>query len=427
MNGDKSKGKVLYISSRFPALSMTFVANEMNGIQEQGYDVSVCTIWDPIPGHKGHPAEIPFLDKVVTTNLKSFKNWALILKTLLTKPSILILFAQLVPGHLKSPWLFAKLLVALPKGIIAGRWVKDNQIIWIHAHFITTPTTVALIASKISGVGYTATAHAFDITSTNPKIVNGSVPIKCKNAAAIITISKYNKIDMLTRWPELEHIRLEVIYNGIDTSAFSPQPHSIANNKNNKVSILGVSNLNEKKGFKYLIEAVSILINRGHQAKLNIYGEGPERANLEAQIQALGKSESIVLHGSATQDQVASLCASTDIFALASIPLPSGDADGLPTVLIESLAAEVPTVSTQVTGIPEIIIDGETGKCVPAADADALADALEWIILNPVKSKEMAKKGRELVLTEFDRTIATTRIDKLWQELNGFINAPQNK
>lgn len=411
------KGKILYVTSRFPALSMTFVANEMAGVQHLGYDVHVCTIWDPLSNHNGHPAEIQFLNKVVTTQLKSASNWAIVLGKLVTNPGILLLILQLIPGHLKSPWLFAKLLAAIPKGILAGSWAKKNDIKWIHAHFLTTPTTVALIASKISKIPFSATAHAFDITSKNPRITNGSVPLKCKEADAIVTISNYNKDDILTRWPELKEVRLEVIYNGIDTAAFSPRDSTTTLTEKRTKQILSVSNLNAKKGFYYLIKAAGILLDRDHDIVLDIYGEGPERARLESLIEELGRADKIKLHGSVNQAQVAALCSDTDIFALASIPLESGDADGLPTVLIESLAVEIPTVSTQVTGIPEIIIDGVTGMCVPPADAKALADALEWILIHPKEAADMGRKGRELVLSKFDKYVATAHLDSLWQEL----------
>ena len=411
------KGNILYVTSRFPSISATFVTNEMTGVQQLGYDVHICTIWNPLSDHKGHPAEAQFLDKVVTTGLNSLANWGIALTTLITNPGILLLVLKLVPGHLKSPWLFAKLLAAIPKGLIAGSWAKKNNVKWIHAHFLTSPTTVALIASKVSKIPYSATGHAFDITSEDPRIINGSVALKCKEAATIITISNYNRDDIIARWPELKDIRLEVIYNGIDTAAFSPSDKPIDGSRKQTKQILSVSTLIAKKGFYYLIKAAGILLDKGHDIVLDIYGEGPERARLEALIEELGRADTIKLHGSANQDQVAALCTATDIFALASIPLKSGDADGLPTVLIESLAVEIPTVSTQVTGIPEIIIDGVTGKCVPPADVEALAYALEWLLNHPDEAKEMGKNGRELVLSKFDKTVATAKLDALWQEL----------
>lgn len=410
---------ILYITSRFPSITTTFIANEMVAVSQAGNKVTVATIWEPFQGHDGHPVEKAFLPGVVTSSLKSFKNWLIILKCVVTKPSVVVLFLQLLPGHLKSPWLFAKLFCALPKGLIIGNWAKKNDIDLIHAHFITIPTTVALFASKSSKIPYTATAHAFDITSKRPLLVNGSVEIKCKEAAAIVTISNYNKTDILTRWPALKDIDLRVIFNGIDTELFRPvadDNESDSQQYHNPVKILSVSSLNEKKGFAVLIEAANLLLKSGENIQLDIYGDGPLRSELQAQINDSGIAESVHLLGPITQSELADIYPSSDIFALACVPMKSGDADGLPTVLIESLSAKLPTVSTQVTGIPEIIIDGKTGFCVEANNPSAMADALKTLIHDSALAREFAENGRILVEEKFDRNRAASELNDLWNE-----------
>lgn len=408
--------RVLYVTSRFPSITATFIANEMAAVSATGAEVSIASLWSPLPGHEGHPVEIPMLPQVVPINLRDPRAWLSMAAAIKRRPSVLLLLAALVPGHLSSPWLFGKLLASIPRGLFYGEWAADNDMDRLHAHFLTTPTTVAMIAGKVAAIPYSATAHAFDITSEDPRIKNGSVSLKCRNADVIITISEYNRRDILSRWPELESINLEVIYNGIDTDLFAPGDRPRPLDHDGTVKVLTVSSLIEKKGHDYLIRAIAKLRQEGVDVRLDIYGEGPWHDTFAALITELGQEDGIALHGPTNQREVVELCHSVDIFGLACVVVASGDADGLPTVLIESLAAALPTLSTEVTGVPEIVIDGETGRCVAPNDVDALADAIKWMIDNPKQARAFGEKGRDLVTAKFERKIAAKQIRQAWSK-----------
>jgi glycosyltransferase involved in cell wall biosynthesis len=404
--------KVLYVTSRFPALSMTFVANEMCAIEKLGIKVDVATLWRPLGDHKGHPAEVPFLDRIFSSSLDPVKFFFTVF-LFLSKPSVIVTTLKLLPGHLSSPWLFAKLLAAIPKGILVGREAKKKKYDLIHSHFLTTPTTVALIASKYSGVPYTCTAHAFDITSSNPRMVNGSIPLKCNEAKQVITISNYNKKDILDRHPKVKAKKISIIYNGVNTDFFALRPQE-RNFDGKTVNVVCISNLNEKKGHEYLIRSIHILKKRNVNITLRLYGKGPMHNSLLQLTEELGLTDSVFFEGAINQSQSVGVLHSADIFALASIPLDSGDADGLPTVLIESLSCGVPTISTDVTGIPEIVIDKKTGLLVPPRDEVQLAEAILWMIDHPKQSQEFAKNGRELVMRQFNGALSARQLLDCW-------------
>jgi glycosyltransferase involved in cell wall biosynthesis len=412
--------RVLYVTSRFPSITATFIANEMAAVTETGADVHIAPLWKPLPGHDGHPVEIPLLPKAVPFDLRNPRTWLAMAKAVVRRPSVLKLLAELVPGHAKSPWLFGKLLGSIPRGLFFGSWAADNDMDRLHAHFLTTPTTVAMIAGHVAGIPYSATAHAFDITSTDPRIMNGSVSLKCRRADSIVTISEYNRRDILSRWPELADIRLEVIYNGIDTSTFTPDRAtpalSGALSGDGTVKILTVSSLIEKKGHEFMIRAVAGLRADGVDVRLDIYGEGPRQQLLADLIDELGVGDCVALRGPANQAEVVKLCQEADIFGLACCVVASDDADGLPTVLIEALAAGLPTVSTQVTGVPEIIIDGQTGRCVPPRDVEALQDAIRSMIANPDEARAMGAAGRQLVTERFRGDKAADELRTLWAD-----------
>jgi len=416
--------KILYVTSRFPSVTSTFVANEMAAVETLGREVHVSTVWPTLLSkgsaeHRGHPVERPFLPRLADTSLKSLLTWRNVFAAIVTRPSVLLTCAQLIPGHVRSPWLFGKLIASIPKGLATGIRAHELGAERIHAHFITTPTTVAMLAAEVAGIPFTATAHAFDITSRNPRLINGSVPLKCRRAETIVTISKYNRGDILNRWPELASEAIEVVYNGVDTTAFAPRGKDIPFEHEGPLRILSISSLNAKKGFEYLIRAFALLRASGIDAQLDVYGDGPDRSMLTSLINELNVADRVRLHGVIDQDRVAALCGEADIFALASVPLDSEDADGLPTVLIEALSSELPTVSTQVTGIPEIIVDGKTGRCVPPKNSEALSDALLWMIENPEAARAMGRAGRELVLDQFDRHRAARQLESIWQDNRG--------
>lgn len=412
--------RVLYVLSRFPAISHTFTANEMAVVDAEGAEVFAAAIWPTLPGTVPHELEKPFLPKTQYVSVRRLATWRGALRGLARRPGVLLDILRLVPGHLKSIYLPFKLVAAIPKGLYLGDWCARHGIDHVHAHFLTSPTTVAMIAARVAGVPYSFTAHAFDITSTLPRLVNGSIPLKCQQAALAVTISEYNRRYMLEHWPGVKRAPLEVIYNGIDTDLFKPREgqQPLTGPAGEPVRILSVSRLQEKKGYDYLVRAMAVLRDRGVNARLDVYGDGPVRESLDALIKSLDLGALVTLHGAASQNEVAEQYQQADLFALACVPLPWGDADGLPTVLIEALAAELPAVSTQVTGIPEIIRDGETGRCVPTRDVDALADAIQWLIEHPDEARTMGQRGRALVLERFDRRHNAKHLLERWRTIH---------
>ncbi|MEP7290095.1 MAG: glycosyltransferase family 4 protein [Chloroflexota bacterium] len=415
--------RVLYVVSRFPSLTTTFTTNEMAGIAAEGVDVFVAPIWKPLPDTKPHDVEKPFLSKIVSEELTSPQLWIGVLRGLLRRPQVLWVILTLVPDHLQSIYLFLKLLVALPKGIYLGWWCSQNGVDHIHAHFLTSPTTVALLASATSQIPYSYTAHAFDITSRDPKTVNGSVVEKCLRAALGVTISNYNRRYMLQRWPKIEKASLEVVYNGLDTSLFEPVKRApsqeSAADKQQAWRVLSVGRLTAKKGHDYLIKAVASLRSKGLDFRLDIFGDGELQAPLQALIDSLGDDcrQHIQLRGTLLQENLVNEYEQADMFALACVQVADGDIDGLPTVLIEALAMEVPTVSTDLSGIPEIVQDHVTGLCVPSGEVEPLADALLWMAQHPDEGKAMSRQGRQLVLERFDRRKNAAQLLALWRNL----------
>lgn len=406
--------KVLYVVSRFPSLTTTFTAYEMSTIQQAGVDVHVATVWAPEDASEPQTVEKPFCDKICELRLSNPALWLRSLQQIVLHPFILILFVQLLIGHLVSVYAVLKLLVSLPKGLYLGYWVKKNQFQHIHAHFLSSPATVALIASKISGVPYTVTIHAFDIFATNPYDLNGSIELKCEQAAACIVISQFNLNYMRKTWPKMGG-RFEVIYNGIDVEIFSSKTRHLPDPTSYR--ILSNGRLVYTKGHTFLIEAVAKLRKQNRNISLEIIGGGPMDSELRELTQKLGITEHVIFTGKMLQEEIINHYRASNLFVLACAISPDGDMDGLPVVLVEALAMELPTISTQVSGVPEIVQDKITGLCIPPHDSDKLADAIAYMIDHPDEARRMAQAGRQRVEQHFNRFESGKTLLNLWQSL----------
>jgi glycosyltransferase involved in cell wall biosynthesis len=184
---------------------------------------------------------------------------------------------------------------------------------------------------------------------------------------------------------------------GVDPNAFAPRAQT-ATVAGERFKMVFVGSLAPPKGLQVLIAAVELLAQRGRAVELTIVGEGPARAGLEALVQQKRLEKSVLMPGACNHDKVADYYRRSDAFVLASF------AEGVPVVLMEAMAMELPCVSTRITGIPELIDDGVNGLLVPPASAVALADAVERLIADPALARRIGLAGREKVLTKYQLT-----------------------
>lgn len=263
-----------------------------------------------------------------------------------------------------------------------------------HAHFATVATSVARLAARFAGIGYTLTAHAKDIFHED--IDAEQLRTKLAEAAAVVTVSDFN-IDFLDRVHALRPPHVARIYNGLRLDEFA-WSSPVARPRR----IVAVGRLVEKKGFATLVQACALLRDKGHAFNCEIIGDGPLRGALEAQIAQLGLGAMVRLAGALPRPDVVAALQSAAVSALPCIVADDGDRDGLPTVLVEAMALGTPCVSTDVTGVPEVIRQGETGLCVPQRDAAALAGALAALLEEPALRERLSRGARALIERDFD-------------------------
>ena len=294
---------------------------------------------------------------------------------------------------------------------LADRIDAHGDVRHLHAHFAHGTTTVTWFAAAILDLPYSFTGHAKDIYrgSLNPA---GLLERKMRGAEFVVTCTGANA----------EHLRalgtgvpVHLVYHGLNADFTSLLHEGCEGCAPDRLRIVSVGRRVPKKGFDVLVDALALLRDRGVDAELVIAGEsGDQDAALVAQVERLGLSDRVELRGTVTQRELLELYRSSSVFALACRVVGDGDRDGIPNVLVEAMAAGLPVVSTSISGIPELVLDGENGVLVEQEDAVALADGLARIAGDPAFAQRIAQAGRDTVMDRFDGDALAARMAGLF-------------
>jgi glycosyltransferase involved in cell wall biosynthesis len=282
----------------------------------------------------------------------------------------------------------------------------------LHAHFAHGPASVARYASLLIGVPYSFTAHAKDIYTSPP----GLLATKIDLAKFVVTCTDYNSEYLRSLASPATRARIHRIYHGVDLSKFDAGSREVSDTTTaSQLTVLSIGRLVEKKGLPYLIEAIADLRAQGYPVHLKIVGGGPVREALASQIQHAGLTHSVTLLGPRPQEALLDLYPSAAVFALPCIVTENGDRDGIPNVLVEAMRMGVPVVSTCISGIPELVINQQTGLLVPPRDARALAEAIARLLDDHTLADRLVAQAAQHVRNEFDLTGNTARLRKLFE------------
>ncbi|GAB3183767.1 glycosyltransferase family 4 protein [Nesterenkonia halophila] len=305
---------------------------------------------------------------------------------------------------------------------------RDHDVDHLHAHFASMATTVARLASRITGVPYSFTAHAKDIHHDD--VDQRALETKLAEAHHAVTISAHNLDDLRRRFPAATR-RLHLVHNGLELERFPFRPRVHRRDADDEadggrgadhtgdaddgpIRLLGVGRLVEKKGFGLLVEAVARLRARGLRAEADIAGDGPLAEGLREQIAAAGLTEHVRLLGPRTQREISMLFDDHDAFVAPFVVGHDGNVDGLPTVLLEAMARGIRCVAADVAAVAEVIRPGRTGWLVPSGDVDALVEAIVAATAAPAaEHRELLESARRLVEERFDSTGQALRLRAL--------------
>ncbi len=293
----------------------------------------------------------------------------------------------------------ARNIGVFPKGLwlahVAYKWRADH----IHAHWARTTATMAMVASEMTGIPWSFTAHRGDIADTN------LLATKTAKAAFTRFISQ-SGLHMAEGLGALRKPRSAcVIHMGVELSA----PPVLRTKTDSSFIVLCPANLSPVKGHKYLVEAMLILRNSGVCCKLLLAGAGGLQKELQDQVARLDLEATISFLGQVAHDRLLQLYreSGVDVVVLPSLDLGNNQHEGVPVCLMEAMAHGIPVVSTRTGGIPELLRDG-AGILVPPQDPEALAEAIERLIRDSALQIQLGRAGRQRIEEQFavERTVA---------------------
>jgi glycosyltransferase involved in cell wall biosynthesis len=279
----------------------------------------------------------------------------------------------------------------LQAAAFADALVREGRPRHIHAHFAHGTTTVAWLASLMTGVPFSFTGHAKDIYSPalNPA---GLLERKMRAAAFVVTCTAANREHLESVCPEAT---VHVVYHGLNADFTALVGADAARRTNGRLRLLGVGRLVQKKGFDTFVEACGVLRDRGLDFEAVIAGEsGDHEPAVRERIRSLDLESRVQLAGPMSQAGLHAEYRRASIFCLPCRVLDDGDRDGIPNVLVEAMACGVPVVTTPVSGIPELVEDGRNGVLVPADDAEALAASVERVAGDRALQRELSENAR---------------------------------
>ncbi len=262
------------------------------------------------------------------------------------------------------------------------------------------------MASRYLGIPWSVTLHGLsDFAGPTTPLLGA----KLEDAAFVATVTAWGRERLGQLCPDARLDRVHVVRCGVEVERL-PAPARRAAGPGESLQVLGVGRLSPEKGHLGLIEAFAELVRGGAECRLVLIGSGPEEGAIRAAVAARGLERRIELRGSQPEAAVLEAMARSHVFALSS------RMEGLPVVLMEALALELPVVAPAITGIPELVIDGETGLLYPAGDWGALAACLGRLAGDAALRQRLGAAGRVRVLREFDAQAAAAPLARLLRD-----------
>jgi len=389
-----SAGQLAVVLKGWPRLSETFIAQELVALEARGLRFDVWSMRHPTDT-KRHALHDQLKAKVRYLPEYLYQEPWRVLKGLV--------HSARRPGFGAALKLWLKHLMRDPTpnrvrrfgqaAVLAREASPDLK--FVYAHFLHTPSSVALYASMMRDVGWGFSAHAKDIWLSpdwekQDKLARAAFGVTCTALGA-------SHLRGLSNDPS----RLDLVYHGLDLSRFPtpPSQRPARDGSAEPVMIVSVGRLVEKKGYDLLLDAFAGLPPQLNWRFVQI-GGGDLSEKLGAQAEKLGLSDRIEWRGSCSQNEVIEALREADFFVLPSRIASDGDRDGLPNVLMEAASQELPVLSTSVSSIPEFIEDGKQGLLV-APEVDALKTGIAKMIAEPEARTRYAYAAHKRLVESF--------------------------
>jgi glycosyltransferase involved in cell wall biosynthesis len=405
--------RIAYLTGRYPATSHSFIAREVAALRERGVEIHTFSIWAADP--RDLPSEQDRREAKRTHAILPLRLW----------PTA----RAHVHGCRAAPVAYLRTLVrALRLGrpgvrgkFLGTSWFIEAIILWdvlrraqihhIHVHLNGTAPSVALVLTSFGNEvdreekwSWSMTVHG---SAEFYDVVGERIADKVRSACLVVCVSDFTRSQLMAHVTEQHWDKLRVIRCGVDPDEFAPRRVEAVGG----FALVTVARLTQGKGHGVLLHALRRLRDRGVAVRLVLVGDGPKRSELEALARKLGIESTITFVGAVGREDVHEYYRAADAFCLPSFH------EGVPIVLMEAMALELPVVATDVMGIRELVESERNGLLVRPARADLLADAFERLISDPDLRRRLGAAGRETVLRTFDIRQSAAEIHAAFEDL----------
>jgi colanic acid/amylovoran biosynthesis glycosyltransferase len=396
--------KIAYLLHRFPRITDTFIRREIRSLQKVGTDVCIISVWKP--GGSETTAAILNEWSVDTHFLLPASQFS-IARTLLISlvrfpirfvDTLRLAFSTSRPGFRG----LAYQLFYFMEAVLAADIIRRKGICHVHNHIGDQSGTVTMLAANFAKIGYSITFHGWPVFFD----AEGS-RIKEKVLGANFTraISYFCRSQLMMFSGSNDLTLFKVIHCGLDLDKYRYRPPA-----ERISSVFCAARLSPEKGLEFLIHALKLLLNQGHELELRIAGDGPRREELARLTTELELADRVHFLGFLDEDEIIRELQACDLFVLPSF------VEGLPVSAIEAMAIGVPVIATNIAGTSELVEHGKTGLLVRPSDSQALSEAIVRLITDYVFRLSIAELGRKKVSDEFDVAKESAKLNVLFLE-----------
>ncbi|MEI8139850.1 MAG: glycosyltransferase family 4 protein [bacterium] len=386
---DSTATSLAFLTSVIPALSATFIYREVFELERCGYNLHIYSLRRPERGELSAES-LPLCER----------TYYLLPAKLLDVLAAHAYFACLHPlRYARAAWKMLtphhhrfkdriRSLLHFGEGVVLARKMQRDGITHLHVSYISHPASIGRVVHLLIGIPYSISAHTYDIWHERlllPEKINEARFIACCSDAARTELIKYGRPEHASK--------IHVVYHGIDTRRFLPP----VKGERDPRLILTVGRLDPVKGFEDLINACAELNRQGVEFVCEIVGEGPQRGDLATLIDQVGVSEKVHLKGAVLQENILAYYQRAAVFVLPCLTV-----QGIPNVLVEAMATGLPAISTNVSGITELIQDGTDGFLVPPRNPHVLAKRLKQLLQDGSLRKTMGEAAHAKICACFD-------------------------
>ncbi len=413
----KNKQPVLgYILKGYPRISETFISNEILLLEQLGFKIFLFPMRHPRENFC-HDSVKKIQAKIHYLPTDLFRNFfQLIIPNLLLavkKPKIYMKAVSIAFRRFSRTKKTATFKHLFQAGyMVYKHLLKTPEIQHLHGHFAHSPTSVTMFASLLSGVPFSFTAHAKDIYTSNKKQLRE----KILKASFVATCTKYNA-RYLKEIAGSVDTPIHCIYHGIDTDLFQSAGARIECSP--PYNLLTVARITEKKGLPTIYRALGKLKKSGVGFRHTLIGDGDDKKAILSLIADLGLEQNCILLGTQPHKEVLKQFRESDLFILGCEIAKNGDRDGIPNVLVESLAMGVPAISTNVSAIPEILHSQKTGLVVQPGRSDEMAEGIMHLLTDNILRQKIVQQGQTLVKKGFNNKELTAKLAALFRQHTG--------